>query len=38
LLDEPQSVGGYQGILYDADEDVYYGATESRKDGQAAGY
>ena len=38
LLDEPQSVGGYQGILYDADNGVYYGATESRKDGQAAGY
>jgi gamma-glutamyltranspeptidase/glutathione hydrolase len=38
LTDEPQSVGGYQGILYDADNGVYYGATESRKDGQAAGY
>lgn len=30
--------GGYQAILYDADQDVYYGASESRKDGQAAGY
>ena len=30
--------GGYQGILYDAENDVYYGASESRKDGQAAGY
>ena len=38
LLDEPESVGGYQGILYDAQNGVYYGATESRKDGQAAGY
>lgn len=38
LLDEPESVGGYQGILYDAENGVYYGATESRKDGQAAGY
>ena len=38
LTDEPQSVGGYQGILYDASNGVYYGATESRKDGQAAGY
>ncbi|UCE18892.1 MAG: gamma-glutamyltransferase [Gemmatimonadota bacterium] len=32
------SFGGYQAILYDADNDVYYGASESRKDGQAAGY
>jgi len=30
--------GGYQAILYDAENDVYYGASESRKDGQAAGY
>ncbi|MGI9515545.1 MAG: gamma-glutamyltransferase [Pirellulaceae bacterium] len=30
--------GGYQGIMYDAENDVYYGASESRKDGQAAGY
>ena len=30
--------GGYQAILYDADNDVYFGASESRKDGQAAGY
>ena len=28
--------GGYQAILYDGT--VYYGASESRKDGQAAGY
>jgi gamma-glutamyltranspeptidase/glutathione hydrolase len=32
------SYGGYQAILYDAEEDVYFGASESRKDGQAAGY
>jgi gamma-glutamyltranspeptidase/glutathione hydrolase len=32
------SYGGYQGIGYDADNDVYLGASESRKDGQAAGY
>lgn len=32
------SHGGYQGIMYDAQNDVYYGASESRKDGQAAGY
>ncbi len=30
--------GGYQAIMYDPEEDVYYGASESRKDGQAAGY
>ncbi len=32
------SFGGYQGIKYDAANDVYLGASESRKDGQAAGY
>jgi gamma-glutamyltranspeptidase/glutathione hydrolase len=30
--------GGYQAILYDNERDVYYGASDSRKDGQAAGY
>ncbi len=30
--------GGYQAILYDAKNDVYHGASESRKDGMAAGY
>jgi len=30
--------GGYQAILYDASNGVYHGASESRKDGQAAGY
>lgn len=30
--------GGYQAIMYDAEEDVYYGASESRKDGHAVGY
>ena len=30
--------GGYQAIMYDAKEQVYYGASESRKDGQALGY
>jgi len=30
--------GGYQAIRYDAVNDVYLGASESRKDGQAAGY
>ncbi len=32
------SYGGYQAIMYDAKNDVYFGASESRKDGQAAGY
>jgi gamma-glutamyltranspeptidase / glutathione hydrolase len=30
--------GGYQGIRYDPKNKVYYGASESRKDGHAAGY
>ncbi|OYT73424.1 MAG: gamma-glutamyltransferase [Chloracidobacterium sp. CP2_5A] len=30
--------GGYQAIRWDAEQGVYYGASESRKDGQAAGY
>lgn len=30
--------GGYQAIRYDPINKVYYGASESRKDGQAAGY
>ena len=30
--------GGYQAILRDSKNKVYYGASESRKDGQAAGY
>lgn len=32
------SFGGYQAILYDEEQGVYYGASEVRKDGQAAGY
>ncbi len=32
------SFGGYQAILYDAKNNVYHGASESRKDGAAAGY
>ena len=32
------SFGGYQGILLDVKAGVYYGGSESRKDGQAAGY
>lgn len=30
--------GGYQAIMFDPKNRVYYGASESRKDGQAAGY
>ena len=30
--------GGYQAIAWDAEQGVYIGASESRKDGQAAGY
>lgn len=30
--------GGYQAILYNEKQGVYYGASESRKDGYAAGY
>ena len=30
--------GGYQAIMWDDERKVYYGASESRKDGQAAGY
>ena len=32
------SFGGYQAIYLDAGEGVYFGASEVRKDGQAAGY
>ena len=32
------SFGGYQGIRWDKSQGVFYGASESRKDGQAAGY
>ncbi len=32
------SYGGYQAILWDEEQGVYYGASDVRKDGQAAGY
>ena len=32
------SFGGYQAIYYDEEQGVYYGASEVRKDGNAAGY
>lgn len=34
----PGSFGGFQGILWDRTNRVYLGASESRKDGHAAGY
>ncbi|MCP4250665.1 MAG: gamma-glutamyltransferase [bacterium] len=38
IQDDVGGFGGYQAIRYDAENDVYIGASESRKDGQAAGY
>jgi gamma-glutamyltranspeptidase/glutathione hydrolase len=32
------SFGGYQAIRFDSERKIYFGASESRKDGQAAGY
>ena len=34
----PGNYGGYQCIRYDAEHKVYYGASDARKDGMAAGY
>ena len=38
LGDSDGGFGGYQAIMWDEDQGVYYGASESRKDGHAAGY
>jgi len=38
LGDSDGSFGGYQAIMWDKRQGVYYGASEARKDGQAAGY
>lgn len=38
LSTDKADFGGYQAIWYDAQRGVYYGATESRKDGVALGY
>ncbi|WP_051201855.1 gamma-glutamyltransferase [Ferrimonas senticii] len=38
LQDNLGGYGGYQAIEWDANNKVYIGASESRKDGQAAGY
>jgi gamma-glutamyltranspeptidase/glutathione hydrolase len=35
---ERTDYGGYQAILWSDEQGVYYGASESRKDGHAAGY
>ncbi len=35
---ERGAYGGYQAIMWDKENKVYHGASESRKDGQAAGY
>ena len=36
--DGESAFGGYQAILWEKDQGVYLGASESRKDGHAAGY
>jgi gamma-glutamyltranspeptidase/glutathione hydrolase len=38
LKDVSGAFGGYQAIMLDDKNKVYYGASETRKDGQAAGY
>ena len=38
ISDGRASMGGYQAIMRDEVRGVYFGASESRKDGQAAGY
>ena len=38
LGSDPGGFGGYQAIMRDHRQGVYYGASESRKDGQAAGF
>jgi gamma-glutamyltranspeptidase/glutathione hydrolase len=38
LEDSPGGYGGYQAIRVDPETGVYFGASESRKDGHAAGY
>jgi len=37
-IESKGSFGGYQAIMWDSVNIVYHGATEMRKDGQAAGY
>jgi gamma-glutamyltranspeptidase/glutathione hydrolase len=35
---QPGEFGGYQGIMWDEKKKIWYGASDSRLDGQAAGY
>lgn len=38
IINSPGSFGGYQAIMKDHNKNVYFGASESRKDGCAIGY
>ena len=38
VITRKHGFGGYQAIRYDAENDVYHAASESRTDGAAAGY
>ena len=38
IISSPGSFGGYQAIMKDHEKGVYFGASESRKDGCAIGY
>jgi gamma-glutamyltranspeptidase/glutathione hydrolase len=38
LVYDLRGYGGYQAIMYDDKNKVFFGASESRKDGHAAGY
>ncbi len=38
LLERHQDVGGYQAVMWDAANKVWWGASEMRKDGMALGY
>ena len=38
VITSPGSFGGYQAIMKDHEKRVYFGASESRKDGCAIGY
>ena len=37
-FEQPGNYGGYQCIRYDAEHKIYFGASDPRKDGMAAGY
>ena len=38
VKDAPGTFGGYQAVMWDQERGIYAGASEARKDGQAAGY